>query len=463
MNRRQEYDDLLRELERPAALDAVERARKRLRRRRMWTRPALGFAAAAMTFVLLVNFCAPVAQACAEIPVLKELAQLVSFSSSLTDQLNHGGAQKIDQTQEENGASVYVDSLIVDQKRMTVFYRIDTDIAERAIVSYGFLDAEGYIDERFPAESYGWTDNERDVLNNQMRSATFDFGDSDVPEELYLQFNINLRWKDGRPLTREDDVHALDTFLNLGDFDARLTFHLRIEPQRIVQGYEKKFGQELTLDGQTYSIEQVNVYSSKAEIYMRGRTANTAWLQTLEFHLECEDGTILGQNVRDTLWEGGTWSKDRKYYCESPFYHMPSGKIKLVITGASWLDKDHQMAGVNLKTGEMDGMPDNYEFDSVREEDGAVVLRLRQRHSDLDECGVFAGGYGFTPDRMKATKDWRYWRWETWMEDGEDVGRMADCYFEPDQLDGDWVYFVLDENRYWRPDEPIVVELSMAE
>ena len=47
----------------------------------------------AAAFGLLVNFSTPVARACAGVPVLKELAQLVSFSGSLTDQLAHEGAQ----------------------------------------------------------------------------------------------------------------------------------------------------------------------------------------------------------------------------------------------------------------------------------------------------------------------------------------------------------------------------------
>ena len=124
----------------------------------------------AAAFVLLVNFSAPVARACAGVPVLKELAQLVSFSGSLTDQLAHEGAQFVGQTQEENGVSVYVDSLIVDQKRLTAFFRVDTDIAPKALMRYGLRDAEGYIDERFTRIE--WQENEMNVPKGQMRSAT---------------------------------------------------------------------------------------------------------------------------------------------------------------------------------------------------------------------------------------------------------------------------------------------------
>ena len=208
MSRRQEYDALLQELDRPAAEDAV-----------------------AAAFVLLVNFSAPVARACAGVPVLKELA--------------HEGAQFVGQTQEENGVSMYVDSLIVDQKRLTVFFRVDTDIAPKAVMRYGLRDAEGYIDERFTRIE--WQENEMNVPNGQMRSTTIDFGRDDVPEELFLEFGIYLRMQDGRPLTEEDDIYEWDTVQNLRKEEAVLGFHLNIEPGRRAHGYEKRFAQELLL------------------------------------------------------------------------------------------------------------------------------------------------------------------------------------------------------------------------
>lgn len=302
VNRRREYDALLQELDRPAAEDAVVRASASAPPQEVdapGTEPCRRGGGVRAAGQLL----------CAGVPVLKELAQLVSFSGSLTDQLAHEGAQFVGQTQEENGVSVYVDSLIVDQKRLTVFFRVDTDIAPKAVMRYGLRDEEGYIDERFTRIE--WQENEMNVPNGQMRSTTIDFGRDDVPEGLFLEFGIYLRMQDDRPLTEEDDIYEWDTVQNLGKEEAVLSFHLNIEPGRRVQGYEKRFAQELLLADQEYAIEAVNIYSSKAEICMKGREANTAWLQSLEFYLECEDGKIRRPNRTDILWEGGVWSKEK--------------------------------------------------------------------------------------------------------------------------------------------------------
>lgn len=460
MNRRREYDELLQELQRLAAVDAVARARQRLRRRRMWTRPALSLAAVAAVFVLLVNFCAPVARACAGVPVLKELAQLVSFSGSLTEQLAHEGAQFVGQTQEENGVSVYVDSLIVDQKRLTVFFRVDTDIAQKADVAFDLLDEEGYAAQESAAVSCD--QNDENTLNGQMRSVTLDFGRQDVPDDIRLLCCVGLHKKDGRALTEADDMRNWNVVKDLGDYDARLIFHLNIESQRIIQGYEKELNRELMLDGQRILLERVNIYPSKAEIHMKGADENTAWLETLDYHLECGDGTTIRPGLRDVLWEGEANHDRRKYYCESPYYHMPDGHVRLVIDGATWLDKDQQLCGVNLKTGETVNMIKQYAFDSVREEAGLVVLRMRLREKErVHPYGDIIGLYFTEPVRSARAMSCVKVRNEKWFENGKEIGRMEDFYLDPEKLDGDWVYFDRQDNRYWQPDQPIAIELQM--
>jgi hypothetical protein len=76
MNRMQEYRALLSALEQeaPQMTRSLLRARQR-RRRQRWIRPAAAAAGVWIGFVLLVNWSVPVAQACARVPVLRELAR----------------------------------------------------------------------------------------------------------------------------------------------------------------------------------------------------------------------------------------------------------------------------------------------------------------------------------------------------------------------------------------------------
>ena len=76
MNRREEYAKLLQELGQPVpALDgALQKAQAKRKRRNWFAKPLTSFAVICLTFVLAVNLCAPIADACSKIPILKELA-----------------------------------------------------------------------------------------------------------------------------------------------------------------------------------------------------------------------------------------------------------------------------------------------------------------------------------------------------------------------------------------------------
>ena len=84
MNRNSEYEAMLQELNQPVpALETtLDRAYKKKRKHttRMIFRPVAGMAACFAFFVLLVNFCTPVAYACSLVPGLRELAAAVTFS-----------------------------------------------------------------------------------------------------------------------------------------------------------------------------------------------------------------------------------------------------------------------------------------------------------------------------------------------------------------------------------------------
>ena len=93
----------------------------------MTVRSLGGLAACFAAFVLLVNYCVPVAYACSKVPVLRELAEAVTFSRSLTDAVENEYVQPMELSQTENGITAEIAYLIVDQKQVNVFYRLDSE------------------------------------------------------------------------------------------------------------------------------------------------------------------------------------------------------------------------------------------------------------------------------------------------------------------------------------------------
>ena len=126
MNRNEEYNALLRGLEGapPGRDGTVGRAGARLRRRRAgrWCGiPAASLAGVAAAFVLLVNYSMPFAQACSAVPVLRELMAAVAFSPSLKLAVEHNYAQYIGEEQTQNGVTLRLEYLILDQGQLQFF------------------------------------------------------------------------------------------------------------------------------------------------------------------------------------------------------------------------------------------------------------------------------------------------------------------------------------------------------
>ena len=129
MNRNEEYQALLQELEAtPPALDGTaERAlrrRRRDRRLRLFGVPAGSLAACFIAFVLLVNLFPPFARACGNVPLLRALAQAVAWSPSLSAAVENDYVQPIGQSQTVNGITATIEYVIVDQKQVHIFFTL---------------------------------------------------------------------------------------------------------------------------------------------------------------------------------------------------------------------------------------------------------------------------------------------------------------------------------------------------
>ena len=124
MNRKLEYQELLQELDKtvPELEFTLERAYAKKRRRNCIIRPLASIAATFALFVVLVNFCTPVAYACSKVPFLRNLAEAVTFSRSLSDAVENEYVQPMYLTQTVGDITASVEYLIVDQKQVNVFF-----------------------------------------------------------------------------------------------------------------------------------------------------------------------------------------------------------------------------------------------------------------------------------------------------------------------------------------------------
>ena len=382
MNRNEEYNALLAELEQvPKQIDnTVEQAMQRLitsqKKRRGWVISCASLAACFACFVLLVNLSVPFARACGSIPVLRELAKAVSWSPSLSAAVENEYVQPIGQSQTENGITATIEYVIVDQKQLHIFFTLDSD-------DYDNLNAEM---PRYETEQVcstigsSWNQPPGTLLD-----FTLDYGDHNVPDSLTMTFGVTTYvepdWSAEAPVKSYKDEMLDPVEDEEPDYLAEFTFDLEFDPEFTAKGEIIPVNQTFSLDGQSLTVTEVEVYPTHVRVNVADDPNNTAWLKSLAFYLENEDGERF-EPISNGV--SATGDEDSPAYVsfrlESPYF-ADSEHLTLHVTGAEWLDKDMERVRVDLAHRTAERLPEGVTFQSAEKWDGGWVLtfRVKQR------------------------------------------------------------------------------------
>ena len=385
MNRNKEFEAMIQELNQPvSALEGtLDRAYKKKRKRtiQMIVRPAAGLVACFAIFVLLVNFCAPVAYACSRVPVLKELAEAVTFSKSLTDAVENEYVQPMDLSQTQNDITAEVAYLIVDQKQVNVFYRLTSDLYEELVA-----DPDIYLEDGESPASCGYHTNGYGVANGDLCCLSIDFVEDNVPSSLIIQLEVysnKIDLENMAPETAADEIFSENAPMER-DYLADFEFLVEFDPKFTAAGNVFPVNQTVMLVGQALTITDIEVYPTHMPVDIQESADNTAWLKKLDFYIETDWGMKFDAASSGIISTGSADSPSMVSYRADSSYFYEAEHLKLVITGAQWLRKDMGTTYLNLVTGEHGELPEGAEFDSARKENGHWIVKFR---AALEEDG----------------------------------------------------------------------------
>ena len=378
MSRNEEYAALLAELEQtPAELETtVDRVLRRERaagkKRRALGISAVGLAACFGAFVLLVNLSVPFARACGNIPVLRELAKAVSWSPSLSAAVENEYVQPIGKSQTVNGITATIEYVIVDQKQLNIFFTLNAD-------GYDNLNAgmPRYEPEQVCSTiGSSWNQPPGTLLN-----FTLDYGEGNVPDGFTITFRVTTwvepDWPAEAPIKSYEDEMLEPVEEEEPDYLAEFTFELAFDPQFTAKGETVPVDRTFDLDGQSLTVTEVEVYPTHVRVNVADDPANTAWLKSLEFYLENEEGERFEPISNGVSASGDPDSPANiSFRLESPYF-ADSEHLTLHVTGAEWLDKDMERVRVDLADRTAERLPEGVTFQSAEKRDGGWVLTFR--------------------------------------------------------------------------------------
>ncbi len=465
MNRLDELNALQTQLEHaPAMLDStLERAELRLERHRMRVRRSLsrGACSAAAVFVLfvaLVNFCMPVAYACSNVPLLRELAEAVTFSRSLSDAVENEYVQPVDLTQTDNGVTARVEYLIVDQKQVHVFFRLESEDYEMLDVHGHFLPEEG---GRFTGGiSFGANDHRVPV--GTLQSVSLDLFDDNTPGKIRISLEAYDSSLPAQPADRADDTPSDRYELMVEDRESRqeyvaqFAFLLEFDPDFVTQGVIYPIDKEVDIGGQTLIIRQLEVYPTHMRILTCDHPDNTAWIRFVRFTVQGDWGITFDKEATGLNAYGR--NDQFVYLLQSPWFYRCK-ELNLCVSEATLVEKDNSRVMLDLTTGESDRpLPGGYQFwDADRYDNGWTLTIRGPRWSEDRNYQMLAGEYfdekgesytiqSYSPDADGVPADgWEDWQYET-------VGLKG--------YQQDTVWLDLMVSRLWQTESPLVVPVK---
>lgn len=378
-NRMDEYRELVNELSRmPQRMEAtVERARKRAHRTQFFrslAAPAATFTAAAASFVLLINAFPTFAFACSSVPILRGLAAAVALSPSLSAAVAHDYIHYIGQSQTVDGVTVKLECAIVDQIQAVFFYSVNggrfhgcanlTDQSGQSISGYGVTSQGG----------------EYEGLE-RLESMTVSLVNCTLPDRFTMEmfFLPDPEQKAGEAPPSGTPAETWPS----KDQDPRYTpgvlcfrFDVSLNPSLISEGRTVDVGCWLELDGGRIEVDRVEILPTRTVLRLREAPENTAWLKSLKFWFEDEQGKRYDKIDGHVSASGEVDSRSNLTYYFQSFYYNQSQSLTLCISQAEWLNKNQEHVHLDLTTGDCPNLPEGLRVEEVRRTGDFVEVRL---------------------------------------------------------------------------------------
>ncbi|QSX06633.1 DUF4179 domain-containing protein [Sedimentibacter sp. zth1] len=348
MNRIEELNNLKDELNAvvPNGLENVEkRFKKKVFKRRIRNCLCIPISSLLMIlaiFTCFVNFVPEFAYACAELPILRDLASAVKISPSLEKAFENDYVQKINQSQTINGITATVKYAIVDEDEINIFYTLESETYKNLYETSEIKSLDG---------------NEFNTCFNRnefIRKSNLRVANSNIDKRIsFFMNNFSEGFIFSLDVFNSNQENEVNNNIIISkneekDYIANFKFDIKLNPDLVAKSEYISLNKTFYIDNQKLILEYIKISPSNMKLKFKDDIKNTAWLKGLTMYVLNENGERFDYRQNGTIASAVNSKTMDMYYLESPYF-FNNEHLTLNITQAEWVENSKEKVKIYLE------------------------------------------------------------------------------------------------------------------
>ncbi|MED1205251.1 DUF4179 domain-containing protein [Heyndrickxia acidicola] len=310
-----------------AIMAGIHKAKQEKKKHTFWMKLSVSTAALLLLFFVVLRTSDTFADYVSAIPGLEKVVELVRGDKGLVSVIQNDYAQKINVSDSHKGIKVTLDSIILDQEQLVLFYSFQSDKKESGEVSVKNLALERPNGQK--VELGSWTvGGENASLKGKSRLYSNPIGLMSPIKDKNLTLVMTL-----------EGPKSLD----LNKTVWRIPF--KINQQKIGSKRTVAIHKTVTVDQQRITVKSITTSPTQIGVTVNFSKGNSKQIFDLEdLRLVDEHNQIWGRRKEGVVSAGG--DQEKTFYLQSNYFEKPK-KLYLEFNLIRALDKDELLVRVD--------------------------------------------------------------------------------------------------------------------
>ncbi|MBB6455422.1 hypothetical protein HNQ94_003922 [Salirhabdus euzebyi] len=323
-------------------LIGIDRGRRHKNRMIFAKNSILSVTALLILFVLSVNFFPSVNQLASKIPGINKIAEAVDFDRGLQEAISNEYIQVVNQSDTKGDMTITIDQLIVDEKRLILFYNVETDedVTNLRIGNIKLTNKNGQVlnDSFSSSGDFSLNKNQIGVLDVRWD------GNVELTDPLTITFSLIEDQK--QESGHLEPVELPETF----------TYKLPIDLSKMKESKTYTINKTAELDGQKLHFKKVISYPTREELHLEYDENNTKDILSWgDLQIVNENGDVVSK-PNMAMTDGATKTQVISFTSN---YFAEYEELYFTLTKMNAIDKSDNKIVIDLEEEKLLKAPDN--------------------------------------------------------------------------------------------------------